>query len=424
MGNALKRALELIERTIEELRGGRAQQTIDRWEAVESAHVAARPALPDRLVELITRAGWEVDLYSLAGARRDLVRLRERAGNRRCRFDVVLHHVNRLIERRRPAARPGELELFLRRLPTELAGRATESKLRSALWTLGAVRRFFPRRKSVRVGGASYGRPADLAYLEDLVAASGYVLGVAEALALGHTDVDELAVAGHAARRELRRFNPRLARRDADLTLWARRAAKRAAARARIKRVSGLSVPQRQMPLVGKLREQLARGVEGVEELARATGLDLDTVEALLPAAQASGALQPELVAAEGSVEEAYEAQLLRQTVEDALDGLVGLERLVVEAYMVYGDELAAVWPDLLKGKVGAEYGLTPPPEAEGALVELRKLYRHLRKELGANPHPEDLEALPVRAARRHAARYWNAAKGFLQEELAPFVEA
>ena len=91
---------------------------------------------------------------------------------------------------------------------------------------------------------------------------------------------------------------------------------------------------------------------------------------------------------------------------------------------MVYGDELAAVWPDLLKGKVGAEYGLTPPPEAEGALVELRKLYRHLRKELGANPHPEDLEALPVRAARRHAARYWNAAKGFLQEELAPFVEA
>ena len=242
MGN-IKRALITIERTIEELSAERAQQAVDRWEAVESAHVAARPALPDRLVDLITRAGWEVDLYSLAGARRDLVRLRERAGNRKCRFDVVLHHVIRLIERRRPAARPGELELFLRQLPMGLAERATEKFLRFALGRLGAMRRFYPRRKSVRAGGASYGRPADLAYLEALVAAAGYVLGVAEALALGHTDVDELAAAGHAARRELRRFDPRRARRDADVALWARRAAKRAAARARIKRVSGLSVP-------------------------------------------------------------------------------------------------------------------------------------------------------------------------------------
>jgi len=419
----MKKAVTTIQTALSALRAERERTGLDRYEAVESVHQSTsawKPALPAEVVEAVGRLGLAVNIYSLDEAASDLRRL---AAEGNPQAAGLLPLVEAARERRRRLPAPSELERYLRRLPLGRVARVTERQLRFALGRLAAYRRFLPRRKTVREAGGTYGRPPAAARLRELVWAVGLTVGVAEALARGHRDVDELEAAGVAAARELGRFDPRRARPDADVLLWARRAAARAAARARIKRVSGLSVPQRQMPLVGKLREQLARGVRDPESLAAAAGLDLDTVEALLPAAEATGALEEGLTASEASVEETYEEQLLREAVRDALDGLVGIERFAIEAYMVYGQGLAELWPDLLKGKVGAEHGLTPPPEAPAALEELRELYRRMRKGLGARPHPEDQRALALRAARMHAGRYWKAAAAHLKGELAPFAE-
>jgi len=493
----LAAALAAVEARIEALRLQRQGETLDRWEAVESLHEAARPALPERLVRIILagsrRGEWmPVDIYNLEAARRDLQRLAARDPARACRYRVVLHHVAKRIEARRRTPPPGELELYLLRLPRGLARRVAEGewlriatsfarpprrqgplptwsgvarfqvaavppplkprrwrarvrvpkgpaggrRLMFALSRLAALRRFYPRRKRgvvAAAGGYTPGRPPSAGFLRAQVWAAGKILGVGEALKNGHTDVDELDVAAIAAARELARFDPGRAGEQVDPLAWARQAAVRAAARARIKRVSGLSVPGRQMPLVGKLREQLAQGIEGPEELASATGLDLETVEALLPAAAATTPLEEGLVASEGSVEESYETGLLRERVRDALDALVGLERLAVEAFLAYDAELARHWPEVLKGtdpagvgKKAREGGERVQVALERALEELRGIYRELRRgfvrRYGRKPTPPEREGLAEDAARRHAGKYWRAAAEVLRLELADFT--
>lgn len=227
-----------------------------------------------------------------------------------------------------------------------------------------------------------------------VVQVAAWLRGLEVALGLGFRDLEDLEAAAIAAMAE----GPRSMRFRRGQVDWGYvdLAARRAAQQSRIRRVSGLSVPRRQMPLLGKIREALAKGIEDPAAIAEATGLHMAEVVWLLPAALAAGSFEeaPEGVSA---FELDYESILLRVAVTNALDGLVGLERLVVEEYMALGPDFLQDWHEAVKSAA---------PEA---LTELNRF----RKKHGLE-----------KGARAHAGKYWRSAAKHLRQELEGFVTA
>ena len=226
-----------------------------------------------------------------------------------------------------------------------------------------------------------------------VVQTAAWLRGLEVALGLGFRDLEDLEAAAMAAMAE----GPRSMRSRRGEVDWGYVdiAARRAAQQARVKRVSGLSVPRRQMPLLGKIREALAKGLEDPGQIAAATGLRVAEVVGLLPAAMAAGSFE-EAPEGASAFEEDYDKIILKAAVNDALDGLVGLERLVVEEYMAHGPDFLNQWQEVVKSA------------SHKALAELNRF----RKKHGRN------------GVRFHAAKYWRSAAEHLRRELEGFVTA
>ena len=227
-----------------------------------------------------------------------------------------------------------------------------------------------------------------------VVQVAAWLRGLEVALGLGFRDLEDIEAAAMAAMAEGPR-SMRFRRGEVDWG-YVDIAARRAAQQARIKRVSGLSVPRRQMPLLGKIREALAKGLEDPAAIAEATGLRVAQVVGLLPAATAAGSLEEAPEGASAN-EEDYDKIILKLAVSDALDGLVGLERLVVEEYMAHGPDFLQDWPEAVKSAA---------PEALAELNRFRKIHGL------------------VKGARAHAVKYWRSAARHLRQELEGFLTA
>lgn len=434
-----------------EMRLDREAQGIDRFEPVETSHVASSPAIRGWALEVIQDLDMPVDVYSIHRAILDLDQVQEsewyqewttridgfevkrhknavwlqiyggrllqsehfRRGNRRAALDIQRHgtlealrrELERQIERLRKQPRKSELEAYLERLEAiqrSLWLRSDDEAAKAAL-TLARMREF----RAASPANArrwTKGRPANIIRLREQLMTYGWVAGIEWAMGAGHRDLDELEAAGEAAMREIVRYDPRRGGNRWTARRWVKAPAIRAAQRARVKRVSGLSIPQRQMPLVGKIREALAQGHESAEAIAEATRLPLADVEALLPAATSTVGLEG--VENVLSYEEPYEELLVKEAVADALDGLNPREKLVVEVYMYFGDELKNIWAAVLKGEIDVPFTLP----AQDVLDELLEELKELTARLGE------------KSARAHAGKYWRSAVEFLREELEPLV--